>query len=263
MKIPFKSGNILLPKQTDMTKWSVVACDQYTSEPEYWNSVRDIVGDFPSTLKLTLPEIYLEEPNVEERIKGINKNMEEFKARYGEENLKPYMHPLIRNHKACYKSTKKAVDLALETGANLHVLHLSTEDEIELFRPFADISLEQRKITAEACAHHLFFNDKSYERLGNRLKCNPAVKTEEDRKALISAVEQGIISIIATDHAPHTLEEKNQPFYKAPSGLPLIQYSLLAVLELVHRNELSLEAAVTALSHNPAVRFNIDSILPI
>lgn len=188
----------------------------------------------------------------------INKNMEEFKARYGEENLKPYMHPLIRNHKACYKSTKKAVDLALETGANLHVLHLSTEDEIELFRPFADISLEQRKITAEACAHHLFFNDKSYERLGNRLKCNPAVKTEEDRKALISAVEQGIISIIATDHAPHTLEEKNQPFYKAPSGLPLIQYSLLAVLELVHRNELSLEAAVTALSHNPAVRFNID-----
>lgn len=188
----------------------------------------------------------------------INRNMEEFKAKYGEENLKPYMHPLIRNHKACYRSSKKAVDLALETGANLHVLHLSTKDEIELFRPFAGQPVRDRKITAEVCAHHMFFNDKDYERLGNRLKCNPAVKTEEDRQALVNAVEQGIISIIATDHAPHTIEEKNQPFCKAPSGLPLIQFSLLAVLDLVHRNELSIEAAVTALSHNPAERFNID-----
>ena len=188
----------------------------------------------------------------------INRNMEEFKAKYGEENLKPYMHPLIRNHKACYKSSKKAVDLALETGANLHVLHLSTKDEIELFRPFACQPVRDRKITAEVCAHHMFFNDKDYERLGNRLKCNPAVKTEEDRQALVNAVEQGIISIIATDHAPHTIEEKNQPFSKAPSGLPLIQFSLLAVLDLVHRDELSIEAAVTALSHNPAERFNID-----
>ena len=187
----------------------------------------------------------------------INKNMKEFIDRYGEENLTPDMHPLIRSHKACYKSTKKAIEIASSTGANLHVLHLSTADEVELFKPFACTRLEDRKITAEVCAHHMFFNNSQYTRLGNRLKCNPAVKTEDDRKALIRAVETGIISLIATDHAPHTVEEKSQPYFKAPSGIPLIQFSLLAVLELVHRGELSIEAAVYAMSHNPAVRFNI------
>jgi|SRR5574344_60957 dihydroorotase len=186
----------------------------------------------------------------------INANLTAFTQKYGNE-IEPYMHALIRSREACYKSTKKAVDLATETNANLHVLHLSTKEEIDLFKPYASEKVESRKITAEVCAHHLFFNSSYYKNLGTKIKCNPAIKDEDDRQSLVQAVENGIITNIATDHAPHTREEKEQPFVKAPSGLPLIQYSLLAVLELVHRGELSIEAAVTALSHNTAKRFNI------
>lgn len=188
----------------------------------------------------------------------IAKNMAAFKEKYGEENLEPYMHPLIRNNEACLTSTKKAIALAKETGGNLHVLHISTREEAELFEQFASQKIEDRKITAEVCAHHLFFNDSFYKDLGNKLKCNPAVKTELDRKALVKAVKNGVITNIATDHAPHTFEEKSQPFFKAPSGLPLIQFSLLAVLELVSRGELTITEAVTAMSHNTAKRFNVE-----
>src|SRR5574344_1074930 len=158
----------------------------------------------------------------------INANLTAFTQKYGNE-IEPYMHELIRSREACYKSTKKAVDLATETNANLHVLHLSTKEEIDLFKPYASEKVEARKITAEVCAHHLFFNSSYYKNLGTKIKCNPAIKDEDDRQSLV----------------------------KAPSGLPLIQYSLLAVLELVHRGELSIEAAVTAVSHNTAKRFNI------
>ncbi|MGN1392940.1 MAG: dihydroorotase [Succinivibrionaceae bacterium] len=188
----------------------------------------------------------------------IAQNYAQFKNKYGEENLEPSMHPLIRSREACFKSTKKAVELAKETNANLHVFHLSTKEELELFRPFSDIKVSDRKITCEVCVHHLFFNDSFYSSLGNKLKCNPAVKTENDRQALIKALKEGVITNVATDHAPHTYEEKQQPYYKAPSGLPLIQFSLLAMLELVHRNELEIEDVVTAMCHNVADRYNIE-----
>lgn len=187
----------------------------------------------------------------------IAKNTKKFIEQYGEENLTSSMHYLIRSRGACFESTKKAVELAVKTNANLHVLHLSTKEELELFKPFAKQPISQRRISAEVCAHHLFFNNSYYEKLGNKLKCNPAVKEESDRAALVEAVRTGVITNIATDHAPHTNEEKMLPYFKAPSGLPLIQYSLLAVLELVHKNELTIENAVTALCHNTALRFNV------
>lgn len=186
----------------------------------------------------------------------IAKNLAAFKEKY-HDNLTPSMHPLIRNHEACLKSSKKAVELAKETGANLHVLHLSTKEEVKLFEEFAHLPIEERKITAEVCAHHLYFSDKDYETLGNKIKCNPAIKTLDDRLALIKAVNNGVISVIATDHAPHTFDEKMKPYLEAPSGLPLVQFSLLAVLELVHEGKMTLETVVSALSHNVAKRFNI------
>ncbi len=187
----------------------------------------------------------------------INANLKAFREKYGDENLTAAMHPLIRSREACLKSSKLAISIAKETGANLHVLHLSTKEELELFKPYANLPIEQRKITCEVCAHHMFFNDTWYQRLGNKLKCNPAVKTEADRKALVEAVRSGVITCIATDHAPHTLEEKMLPYIKAPGGLPLIQFSLLSLLELVHRGELSIEDVVTGYCHNPALRFHV------
>ncbi len=186
----------------------------------------------------------------------ITKNMQKYVTMYGD-NIEPYMHALIRSREACLASSRKAIALAEETHANLHVLHLSTKEELELFQQYAKIPVEKRQITAEVCVHHLYFNSSYYAKLGSHIKCNPAIKDESDRLALLQAVTDGTITNIATDHAPHTREEKAQPFIKAPSGLPLVQFSLLATLELVHRNELDLETAVTGLCHNPALRFKI------
>ncbi len=187
----------------------------------------------------------------------ISKNTALFREKYGEDGMDASMHPLIRSREACLKSTSLAVALAKETGARLHVLHLSTAEELSLFEPWAPLPVSQRQITCEVCVHHLFFNDTWYGALGNRLKCNPAVKTEKDRQALVTATRTGLITCIATDHAPHTAEEKNAPYSKAPGGLPLIQFALPALLELVKRNELSLEDVVAGYCHNPAIRFNI------
>src|SRR5690606_20804123 len=148
----------------------------------------------------------------------IRSNLEEFKAKYGED-IKPWMHPLIRNAEACYKSSSSAVELAKKFGSRLHILHISTAIETKLFD--SSIPLKDKKITAEACIHHLWFSDKDYAEKGNWIKWNPAVKTEADRKAVFDAVLDGRIDIIATDHAPHTIEEKSQPYLQAPSGGPL------------------------------------------
>ncbi len=189
----------------------------------------------------------------------INENMQAFVAKYGRENLKPYMHPEIRSREACLKSTKRAIRLAEEVGGNLHVLHLSTREEVELFQKYASLPVAERRITAEACIPHLFFAEDAYTDLGNRLKCNPAVKGILDREALVNAVATGVITTIGTDHAPHTVAEKDQPYCDAPSGLPTIQFSLLAMLDLVNTGKLSIEQVVTAMCHNPALRFNVDS----
>jgi dihydroorotase len=185
----------------------------------------------------------------------IQRNMEVFKQKYGE-NITPAMHPLIRNAEACYKSSSFAVELAKKHKSRLHILHISTAKETALFDN--SILLKDKKITAEACIHHLWFSDKDYAEKGNWIKWNPAVKTEEDRKAIFDAVLDGRIDVIATDHAPHTIEEKSKPYLQAPSGGPLLQHSLLAMLEFYHKNEISIEKIVEKMAHNPAICFNVE-----
>lgn len=170
--------------------------------------------------------------------------------KYGED-VPAAEHASLRPMEACYKSSALAVSLARKHNANLHVLHLTTAKELELFQP------NDPRITAEACVHHLYLNDGAYGRMGHRAKCNPAIKTEADRKALVQGVKDGRITLIATDHAPHTAEEKAQTYFKAPSGLPLIQHSLLMMLELVQRGELDLTTVVHRMSHAVAQRFGI------
>jgi dihydroorotase len=183
----------------------------------------------------------------------IKANEAAARARYGDD-VPVAEHPNIRSVEACYKSSALAVELARRHGANLHVLHLTTAKELELFDPGPVVG---KRITAEACVHHLFLNDTHYKKLGNLIKCNPAVKTEADRKALVQAVNDGRIALIATDHAPHTAAEKAEPYLQAPSGLPLVQHALLIVLELVQRGELDLHTAVAKTSHAVAERFGV------
>lgn len=183
----------------------------------------------------------------------IKANEAAARAKYGEDV--PWSeHWKIRSHAACYKSTELAVGLAKKHGARLHVLHLTTAAELAFFEAGP---VEKKKITVEACVHHLFLNDSAYETRGPQIKCNPAVKNEADRVALVKAVRDGVIDIIATDHAPHTLEEKAQGFWKAPSGLPLVQYALPVLFELVARGELTLEQVVQKVCHAPALRFGV------
>jgi len=164
-------------------------------------------------------------------------------------------HPRIRTAEACYLSSSKAVALARKYNTRLHVLHLSSARELELFSN--NIPLKDKKITAEACIHHLWFSDKDYPVKGNLIKWNPAIKTETDRQALFDALMDDRLDVIATDHAPHTLQEKQRPYFKAPSGGPMIQHSLTVMLELVHQNKISMEKVVEKMCHNPAVLFRI------
>ena len=174
-------------------------------------------------------------------------------AEYGE-GIDASFHPRIRNAESCLKSSQLAYDLATKHGSNLHILHLTTADEMKLF---TEGDITGKKITAEVCVHHLFFSEADYDTLGNLIKCNPSVKSEQDRLALIDAVQKNKIDIIATDHAPHTLQEKQQPYLQAPSGLPLNQHSLLVLLDFYAKGIFSLEQIVQKTSHNIAERFQI------
>lgn len=186
----------------------------------------------------------------------IKDNLEKFKAEYGE-NVPVQAHHLIRSEEACYISSSKAVELAKKTGARLHVFHLSTAKEMSLFTN--KIPLEEKKITAEVCIHHLWFTNDDYDVKGNLIKWNPAVKTKDDRTALWEALLDGRIDVIATDHAPHTLEEKMQPYLQAPSGGPLVQHALVAMFEMFHQGRISVEKIVEKMSHNPAKIFKIEN----
>lgn len=185
----------------------------------------------------------------------IRKNLEEAKALYGDD-IPMEMHPKIRSEEACYLSSSKAIELAKETGARLHVFHLSTAKETELFRN--DIPLEEKQITAEVCTHHLWFDDSYYKEKGTLIKWNPAVKTKKDKEGLWQALLDDRIDVIATDHAPHTLEEKSQVYTKAPSGGPLVQHTLQAMLECHKQGKISLEKLVEKMCHNPAKLFQIE-----
>ena len=185
----------------------------------------------------------------------IRKNTAIYKEKYGDDIPLKY-HPLIRSEEACYLSSSKAIELAKKTGARLHIFHLSTEKETHLFRN--DIPLEEKQITSEVCIHHLWFSDKDYEEKGTHIKWNPAVKTEKDRLGLWKALLDDRIDVLATDHAPHTLDEKNNNYLNAPSGGPLVQHAIIALLEKVKEGVIPIEKAVEKMSHNPAKLFQIE-----
>jgi dihydroorotase len=186
----------------------------------------------------------------------IKENFQKYIKEYGEE-LPAKFHPLIRSEEACYKSSSYAVSLAKKYNSRLHILHISTAKELELFRN--DIPLEEKRITAEACVHHLWFTDKDYETKGNFIKWNPAVKTENDRTGIWQGVLDNRIDVIATDHAPHTLEEKNQLYAKAPSGGPLVQHALLAILEKSKEGIIPIERVVEKMAHAPALLYRLQN----
>lgn len=185
----------------------------------------------------------------------INKNIQKFKKEFGE-NVPIHYHPMIRSEEACYKSSSLAVELAKKYNSRLHILHLSTAKELDLFDN--NTPSKNKKITAEVCVHHLWFSDTDYQKYGTRIKWNPAIKTLKDRDALLDGLKNNKIDVVATDHAPHTWEEKENSYFKAPSGGPLVQHSLVAMLELFHQQKITLEEIANKMSHTPADIFQID-----
>jgi dihydroorotase len=190
----------------------------------------------------------------------IRANTERYRAEYGDSAGRRMataeLHPLIRNEEACLKSSSMAVELARRHNTRLHILHISTADELALFDN--TIPLTEKRITAEVCVHHLWFDSTDYDRLGNLIKCNPAIKAPHHKAALLEALLDDRLDIIATDHAPHTWDEKQQNYWQAPSGLPLVQHPLLLMLEFVKQEKLTMETMVRKMSHAPADCFQID-----
>ena len=185
----------------------------------------------------------------------VKANFKKIKEQYGD-NIPIELHPEIRSHEACYLSSSRAISLAKQTGARLHIFHLSTAIETELFRN--DLPLAEKKITSEVCVHHLWFSDKDYKTHGTRIKWNPAVKSQKDQDSLWKALNDDRIDVLATDHAPHTIEEKNNKYASAPSGGPLVQHALLALLTSYKNGKITLEKLVQKACHNPAILFQIE-----
>ncbi|TSA29819.1 MAG: dihydroorotase [Bacteroidetes bacterium] len=207
----------------------------------------------------TLQGIFAESPlliavhSEDEQI--IQANIRSYRERYGEE-VPVEAHPLIRSAEACYRSSERAVRLAGKYGSRLHILHLSTALEVPLLD--RGMPLSEKKVTGEVCVHHLWFNDRDYPRLGARIKWNPAIKSKEDQEALLAGLLDGSIDLVATDHAPHLPEEKARPYFTCPSGGPLIQHSLVAMLELHLQGKIPLESVVQKMSHNVADLYHIE-----
>ncbi len=216
-------------------------------------STGNMLVDDPKTLE----KIFADAPTLVathcEHSPTIDATLAEIRRREGDD-LDARWHPIIRNEEACWRSSSFAVDLAKRHGTQLHVLHLTTARELELFEPGP---IDGKSITAEACVHHLLFSDADYETRGNLIKCNPAIKTESDRAALVQGLKDDRLDIIATDHAPHTLDEKQTVYLSAAAGLPLVQHALQAALEHVARGDLSLTHVVEKVTHNPARRFKV------
>lgn len=184
----------------------------------------------------------------------VRHNLERYKSKYGDQ-LSASFHPKIRNVEACLLSSSRAVALAKRFNTRLHILHISTRDELALFDN--SIPLAQKRITSEVCVHHLRFHSGDYKRYGNLIKCNPAIKSRVHRDSLLPALLDDRLDVVATDHAPHTWEEKTQPYLQAPSGIPLIQHSLNVMLEFYHAGKISLEKIVEKMCHAPAVAFRV------
>jgi len=219
------------------------------------SSTGNMLVDNPTTLEKLFAESPMLIATHCEDEATIKRNMAYYKEKLGDDITIEY-HPIIRSKEACYLSSSMAVALAKKNNTRLHILHISTEKETHLFDN--TIPLKDKRITAEACVHHLWFSDADYKTKGNLIKWNPAVKTAADRAGVLQAVLDGRIDVIATDHAPHTIAEKAQPYLQAPSGGPLVQHALPAMLQLYHQGKISLEQIAEKMAHNVAICFQIE-----
>jgi len=208
----------------------------------------------------TLSKIFANAPTVVvthcEDEQTIKQNTQNYHSIFGD-NIPMNYHPIIRNDEACYISSKLATDLAKKHNTRLHVFHISTAKELSLFQN--NIPLKDKKITAEVCVHHLYFDETDYATLGSKIKCNPAIKYKSDKDALFNALLDDKLDVVATDHAPHILEEKNNTYLKAPSGLPLVQHSLSLLLDFYHQQKITLEKIIEKMCHAPAICFRIQN----
>jgi dihydroorotase len=238
----------------EVIQWDTSKHLAITDDGLYFTGKGNILADQPGMLEKLFAEhkgliaIHSEKEEI------IEKNEELYREKYGE-NVPIACHPLIRSEQACYEATERAIGLAEKHGARLHILHLSTAKETSLFRN--DIPLADKNITTEVSVHHLWFTDQDYERLGVLIKWNPAIKTQQDKDGLLAALLDDRIDLITTDHAPHTLEEKQKPYFQSMSGAPLVQHSLNCLLEFYHQGKISLEKIVEKMCHNPAILYRI------
>jgi dihydroorotase len=235
------------------TDTSVYPC--LTDDGLYFTKKGNLLADSPQILEKIFSKSQTMLAIHSELEAIIEVNEEKFREQYGDD-VPVELHPIIRSEEACYQSSVRAIELAKKHNARLHILHLSTAKETELFDN--SIPLEEKKITTEASVHHLWFTDKDYARLGKKIKWNPAIKTQKDKDGLLAAVLDDRIDIITTDHAPHAWEEKDKPYFQSMSGAPLVQHSLVTMLEFYHEGKISLEKIVEKMSHNVAILYGIN-----
>jgi dihydroorotase len=220
----------------------------------YFTKKGNLLADNPETMEKLFANCKSIIAIHSEKEKIVEENEQAFREKYGED-IPAKFHPIIRSTKGCYEATKRAIDLARKHNARLHILHLSTEAETHLFQN--NIPLQEKKITTEVSVHHLWFSDKDYDRLGMLIKWNPAIKSEQDKEGLLKALLDDRIDIITTDHAPHTLEEKQKPYFQSMSGAPMVQHSLNCMLEFYKQDLISLEKIVEKMCHNPAILYSM------
>ena len=221
----------------------------------YFTKKGNLLADNPETMEKLFANCKSVIAIHSEKEQIVEENENQYREQYGE-NVPVKFHPLIRSEKACYEATKRAIELANKHQARLHILHLTTEAETHLFRN--DIPLKEKNITTEVSVHHLWFSDTDYERLGTLIKWNPAIKTEKDKKGLLKALLDDRIDLVTTDHAPHTLEEKQKPYFQSMSGAPMVQHSLNIMLEFYKQGLISLEKIAEKMCHNPAILYHIE-----
>jgi dihydroorotase len=221
----------------------------------YFTKKGNLLADSPETMEKLFANCKSIIAIHSEKEQIVEQNEIIYREKYGE-HVPIEFHPTIRSEKACYDATKRAIDIANKHKARLHILHLTTEAETHLFRN--DIPLKEKNITTEVSVHHLWFSDKDYKRLGTLIKWNPAIKTEKDKKGLLKALLDDRIDLVTTDHAPHTLDEKQKPYFQAMSGAPIVQHSLNIMIEFYKQGLISLEKIVEKMCHNPAILYRIE-----
>ncbi|WP_027075813.1 dihydroorotase [Maribacter antarcticus] len=220
----------------------------------YFTKKGNLLADNPETMEKLFANCKSIIAIHSEKEEIVEANEEAFREKYGDA-IPAKFHPIIRSTEGCYEATKRAIELAKKHSARLHILHLTTEAETHLFQN--DIPLQEKKITTEVSVHHLWFSDKDYERLGMLIKWNPAIKTEQDKQGLLKALLDDRIDIITTDHAPHTIEEKQKPYFQSMSGAPMVQHTLNCMLEFYKKGHISLEKIVEKMCHNPAILYRM------